>query len=255
MVGSSHESMGINDNPLDELFRWAQNASESSKIHRSERDTEVNERQRAEKQNLTLRHEIESMAEQLRQASSENKSLLAKHAHDMEKLVTGHSRDHQVWESEKKQLLRDHKKTTIDANAKHTKEMNKLIGQLLVNQEDNLGWTDDKLKVRYSEIHRKIEAITSPRRKELHIPANQSLTRALDPSGFIGRVGAGKLHILLKSLLWNTYWKHFFSSPYGFGALGPTKGKAALLELLSTRQRLLSGREHLGKLEQVSQSQ
>lgn len=128
------------------------------------------------------------------------------------------------------------------------KEINKLVGQLLVNQDSNQGWPDDKLKFQFKELQRLIESLTSPRNKELFIPANQRLGSHLDPTNFLGRVGNGKSHFLFKSIIWTILQEQFFAAPFGFGALGPVEGQRELLEVYLKWRKLFDERAATGEI-------
>jgi hypothetical protein len=126
--------------------------------------------------------------------------------------------------------------------ADHKAEVTRLVGQLLVNQENNQGWPDDKLKLKFKELQLLIDLITAPRNKEFLIPPNQQLGQHLDPTNFLGRVGRAKSHFLLRSAIWSVFHEQFFSSPFGFGALGPGKSQRGLMEVYYAWRELFEER-------------
>lgn len=192
---------------------------------------------------------------QLRQASIENKSMVKQHgdriealklehsksmsesdenySHTLDSLIQGHNIELMKLDTnhreEVKRLRAGYGQQVKDLETRHSQEINKLVGQLLDSRANNQGWADDKLKIQFQKLQHLIETLTSPRNKEFDISPNQQLGPQLDPTNFLGRVGRGKFHFLLKSIIWAILQEQFFSAPFGFGALGPGKGKGELL--------------------------
>jgi hypothetical protein len=172
--------------------------------------------------------------------NSDTESLRDKYSRDMGTLEMKHGR-----EAENMQM--QHVKHVEELETKHeTKvsqfeaEMSKLIGQLLVNQDDDQGWPDDKLKINFRELQRLIESVTAPRNKEFAIPSNHQVGSHLDPTNFLSRAPRGKFHLLLKNAIWTILDEQFFCAPFGFGSLGPGKGYAELIDVYTTWRRLFS---------------
>lgn len=178
----------------------------------------------------------------------EVKRLGAEHRGQIQKLETNYG---QLVES----LKSSHKREVEDIETKHNqqvnqldKEVQKLKGQLMFNQDGNQGWPDDKLETQFKQLQRLIESLTSPRNKEFVIPPNQQAGPQLDPTNFLGRAGRGKSHFMLKSIIWAIFQEQFFSAPFGFGALGPGKGQRELLDVYLTWQKSFGGGAGTGEI-------
>lgn len=158
-------------------------------------------------------------------------AIETKYSQHVEAIKTEHSRDVNAIKSEHSRHVEAIETKYNGQVSQLEKEINKLVGQLLVNQDSNHGWPDDKLKLKFKELQRLIESLTSPRNKELLIPPNQQLGLHLDPTNFLGRAGREKSHFMLKSIIWTILEEQFFAAPFGFGALGPVKGQRELLDV------------------------
>lgn len=215
--------------------------------------------QKAEGQIDELKRSLEVASFRLQKASIENESMVRQHADEITMLTMEHSKS--MDESKKKydhdmdSLKNQHNNYLQTLETNHGKEVNqlkqeisKLVGQLLVNQDNNQGWPDDKLKVKFRELQRLVELVTSPRNKEFLIPPNQQLGSHLDPTNFLGRVGRGKSHFVLKSVIWAIFHEQFFSAPFGFGALGPGKGQRELMGVYFAWRKLFDERAGTGKI-------
>ena len=145
-------------------------------------------------------------------------------------------------------VVQDYDNRIVELERTHTAEVGKLVGQLLVNQDDNQGWPDDKLKLKFRELQRLVESVTSPHNKEFVVPPNQQLGFHLDPTNFISRAGRWKYHFVLKSTIWTIFREQFFSAPFGFGALGPDKAQRELMDVYAAWRRLFSGDNRTGKI-------
>lgn len=193
-------------------------------------------RQHADKiATLTMEH-VQSMGDAKKEHDREIDSLKQRHNSDLHSLNADHLKDHN-------NLKADHAREIRELE----KERTKLVGQLLVNQDDNQGWPDDKLKINFRELQRLIESLTSPRNKEFLIPPNQQVGSHLDPTNFLSRAGRGKSHLLLKSAIWAILREQFFCAPFGFGALGPGKAQKELTEVYSTWRKLFDKPPGTGK--------
>jgi hypothetical protein len=164
------------------------------------------------------------MVETKRNYESEMNRLAIGHSADMAKEVSRHDDD-------VRRLNRD---------------IDKLVGQLLVNQNDSQAWPDDKLKVKFKELQRLVDLAVSPRHKEFQIPPNQQLGPDLDPANFLSRAGRGKSHYLLKSAIWNIFREQFFKTPFGFGAFGPGEAQGELMNIYFTWLKALDGSARTG---------
>jgi hypothetical protein len=120
----------------------------------------------------------------------------------------------------------------------HEKEQNRMKGQLLVNQQDNDGWADDKLKHRHQELHRLITNLANSR--EFVIPSKKKLDVAWDTSKFISRRGKGNVNFLLHSAIWTVIHEQFFSEPFGFGAFGPGDSQTQIYNLYLSWLKLVT---------------
>ena len=129
----------------------------------------------------------------------------------------------------------------IDALKKqHQKEEDRLLGQVLTNTSDSTEWPDDKLKRRFSDIQRLVDSITSPQRNEFRLQSKEVVGSDLDPTRFIRR--GGYPHLLLKYNVWAILVEQFFAAPFGFGALGPSRGQSELLRMYGTWRSLFDSR-------------
>jgi hypothetical protein len=174
---------------------------------------------------------------------AQNKALRAKHVDELGKLSSQHAnsmRDtvnkyttqirtmNATYETQRQKTRKDHEAFITQQDREHkvkmaekAKEINQLVGQLLVNQDEDRAWPDNKLKKRYQEVQSIIESITSPNKnKEFNIPKNLEPGPELDPTNFIASAGHHKFHFLLKSGIWEILRTQFFSMPFGFGAFG-----------------------------------
>lgn len=137
--------------------------------------------------------------------------------------------------------LKSHHETQI---LTHKEKNKRLVQQLLVNQDPNLAWPDDKLKFHYKELQRLVDSVI---RKAL-ASKNQHFGLQSDPTGFLKRVGDGKARFLLKSTIWNILKDQFFSVPYGFGALGPGTAHQEIMNIYLTWKKGFECQDEPGKL-------
>jgi hypothetical protein len=243
-------------------FPWSKNSrnSDSEEKRRLEREltAETRARQSAERQIDGLKRALDTTESRLRQALFENESMVRQHADKITALVIEHSKSMSEakdrYDRNTESLQQGHESDVQILKMNHgdevsrlKKEISKLVGQLLVNQDDNQAWPDDKLKINYRELQRLIEFVTSPRNKEFLIPQNQQLGSHLDPTSFLSQAGRGKFHLVLKSTIWAILYEQFFCAPFGFGALGPGKAYRELMEVYSTWRKLFDQHPGIGE--------
>jgi hypothetical protein len=172
--------------------------------------------------------------QKLEEAKTSNKNLK----------MSAEETDLAVKEMERRQVaeldeMRNRHSTVIKREKdSHGNEVKRLVGQLLVNQDDNASWTDDKLKFRFQQLQNSINSLVSPRNKEFRVPPGSQLD-SLDPTGFLGRATTSKAHFLLQSTIWSILHENFFSAPFGFGIVGDGGGHEKLLEVYLVWARLL----------------
>jgi hypothetical protein len=235
---------------MDVLFAWVEGALR-------ERETLQNTVQQNAKTIHDHESEIQDLQSQVgrlktsltnsdtrvRDMEAQNKALRAKHVDELGKLSSQHAnsmRDtvnkyttqvrtlNATHEAQRLKTKKDHEAFIAHRDREHkvkmaekAKEINQLVGQLLVNQDEDRAWPDNKLKKRYQEVQSIIESITSPNKnKEFNIPKNLEPGSELDPTSFIASAGHHKFHFLLKSGIWEILRTQFFSVPFGFGAFG-----------------------------------
>lgn len=172
-------------------------------------------------------------------------SLTQQHQRTVESLKGDHknrvdtmSRDHQVTVTS---LVQNHQSEMETLKQGHGITVNRLKGQLLVNQSEYKGWPDEKLKMKFKELKEWVDLITAPERQELRIPKGKGLSLKLDPSGFLARVGNEDARFLLRSLIWSIFYEYFFSLPFGFGVFGPVNSKNPLLQVFNSWYTLIDG--------------
>ena len=104
------------------------------------------------------------------------------------------------------------------------------MSQLLVNQSDSEEWEDDKLKHRFLELQKLINAVSSHRHSELHFPKQGYIGPDIDPYDFFAKNNRERGHYLIKRVIWNTLQAQFFGQPFGFGVLGPGSAEQELVK-------------------------
>jgi hypothetical protein len=206
--------------------RHEKRSKESESIHREQ----LEDLQRAHQRALTEEQTKHSQA--LKEMRANHERIQAKYEKELKVMNMRHLGTVDELKN-KHRLVVDREKST------HGHEVKKLVGQLLVNQNDNSGWPDDKLKYKFHQIQSLVKALVSPRHKEARVPAGSRLANDLDPSKFLERTKTANAHFLLQSLIWAILCEQFFSAPYGFGILGPGNSQRTLLELLNSLSGLL----------------
>jgi hypothetical protein len=200
-----------------------------------------------EKRNMEIHH-----ADEITTLTMEKRNLESRHDDEITRLTAQHSTSiedfHQKYNRDINSLVQEYENRIGKLESSHAAEVSKLVGQLLVNQDDNQGWPDDKLKLKFRELQRLIESVTSPHNKEFVVPQNQQLGFHLDPTNFLSRAGRYQYHFVLKSTIWTIFREQFFSAPLGFGALGPDKAQRELMDVYVAWRRLFSGDNRTGKI-------
>ena len=139
-----------------------------------------------------------------------------------------------VHEENVRSIISKHRAEVASLNMRITK----LTQDIMVNQADSRAWTDEKLKMKYNEVRRAIDDITSPHSLIIHERGN--VRSIIDPNGFLDRQ-SNSHHFVLRGFIWGVLCEQFFSSPLGFGALGPGQGREALLRTYSAWRTLFDG--------------
>jgi hypothetical protein len=211
---------------FDELARWC--------------DSTFTEKQRADQQNrqldLGLRRandEINALRPRLAQTTS----LLEQRQHELSVMHDNLTSSHR---HEMQRLKEQHETTTYNLQISHAakveeldQRIKELLSDIMIAQVDSKAWTDEKLKEKFEELKLTVIKITTPHSTG-EIRSFGNLQRQIDPTDFLGREGMGQAHFLLSSVIWSILLEHFFSTSWGFGALGPQRGRVTLLRLYET---------------------
>lgn len=189
-------------------------------------------------------NEQNKLQRQLADAKGRIRELAADLA-SAQRIIASNESEKETIESQYQEELESlkNKYSTVTKKEKdiHGREVKKLVGQLLVNQDDNVGWTDDKLKFRFQQLQSSIISLVSPRHKEYRISTDSMVTLDLDPTGFLTRTNKSNTHYLLQSIIWRILYDRFFSTPFGLGVLGDGKGQEKLLDLVFAWIEFLGG--------------
>ncbi|KAK0634342.1 hypothetical protein B0T17DRAFT_611369 [Bombardia bombarda] len=130
-------------------------------------------------------------------------------------------------------------------NVVHLRErIDSLQSDLVDNSDDFRPATDDSLKAKYRELKLVVDRITEP--FNLGVTTIPQGGGHLDPHKFLESQGKNQLRFLLRSAVWGKIVEGFFSSPFGFGALGPGAGKEMLVALYRTWRRLFDSGSFAG---------
>ena len=238
-----YESIGIGskqdiDEQLERLFSWGERIWAERNSLSSQRNSLASQR--------------DGLSRQLSEAETKIKGLETD-------LATAQAKLRELEENSKRMRLQhngelNNLKSTYTSAIKqeqhvHGREVRKLVGELLVNQDDNMGWTDEKLKIRFRKLQTLISSLVSPRRNaEFRISSDHQVTRDLDPTGFLGRASKSKAHFLLQSIIWTVLYDHYFSAPFGFGILGSGESQKWLFDKFSSWAKLLGQASDNGQL-------
>ena len=249
-VGASSPGK-IRGDPLDFLFTWVNSIFDEKVKTEQQLAIQTTAYQNTERQRQELSEAYERVDSQLRRALNEKKNLQGQYERDISSITIDHSRSMNELQMKSQNDLasqsRKHEDQVRAMIASQKAKVDKLVGQLLVNQDDSLEWPDDKLKLKFRELQRLVESVTSPRKREFVIPPNQQVADSLDPTGFIRRVGRGHAHFLLKSTIWTIFCEQFFGAPFGFGALGLGEGRKELMNVYSGWLKLFENPHDLSK--------
>src|SRR6266480_914969 len=251
------------ENSLESLFQWGDRMMDD----KIDRDRELDWRRSTckdlETQRNELRQALASAEGKIQALESENAKSKIDHSNEVERLRDEHSDQvtaltvshsaelralemkHNDYKQECDQyvasLNHDHRATLDKLHADHDTTTKRLVGQLLVNQDESTNWPDEKLSRQFRELHRQINVITAPHNRELAVSKGTKLEPLLDPFGFVGRAGRDRAHFLFKSTIWSILQHHFFSLPFGFGVLGDRVRQQSLLNLYSTWLNMIYG--------------
>jgi hypothetical protein len=259
------------ENPLNTLLNLAASALNEKQKLQEQLEAQASFSQRTQKKNDELRRRLQEVEAQLQQASMNREQTPMRHENKIIELTQEHSKSLddsrrkldstvQTYENRLESLTFEHNKALTKAGhihaakinekeghirgikAENAKEVERLVRQLLVNQQADQEWTDEKLKHNFRELQRLIESVTAPSNRELIVPQDQKLGPPLDPYNFLDREGRGKCHFLLKSAIWSILYQQFFSAPFGFGIFGPGKGQAQLIAVYHSWLKLIDDR-------------
>ncbi|KAF8862360.1 hypothetical protein BDZ45DRAFT_799176 [Acephala macrosclerotiorum] len=236
--GKSFSMFQRREDPLGDMLSWGKHMyRERSRVEHN-MNMQGKALRRADEKIEEMQKLIDTLEFDCGKLRWEKDQLMGEHTSQLSDIAKRHSLYEGQRDDEVKDLREAHRKNVERINKDHQNELGKLVGQLLVNQKDDQGWPDDKMGVKFRELQRLMESVTAPRNKEFLIPAGQKLPSRLDSTNFLGRVGTGKSHFLLKSTLWAIIREQFFSSPFGFGVLGPGKSKRQLFEMYAAWRKL-----------------
>jgi len=189
--------------------------------------------------------EIDKLKVQLGSAKNDLAAAKKQHEWDMREqqqtndlAMTKLASEHHQRETALQKAIQAHIEEQQRKEAELNSRIRQLTNDIMVNQKDSRAWTDEKLKERFVEIRIAVDALTSPH--SLARDKSRLQLGRLDPSGFLGRAGAGKYSFLAKNLVWGILLDSFFTLPFGFGALGSGDGQAALLGIYLSWQRLFN---------------
>jgi hypothetical protein len=216
--------------------RFQSHFSEAEERNRTEQNRLRSQLSKAEERTRRLEADLVGAQQRITQLENENSNMKTQHRGELDNLKNRHS--------------------TVTKKEKdiHGREVKKLVGQLLVNQDDNLGWTDDKLKYRFQQLQSLINSLVSPRNKEYRLAPGSQVGRDLDPTGFLARTTRSKAHFLLQNTLWAILYEQFFSTPFGFGLLGDGEAQRKLLDIYMPWVELLGKTSCAGMFADHSQN-
>ncbi|KAF2737634.1 hypothetical protein EJ04DRAFT_550380 [Polyplosphaeria fusca] len=247
------------EEPLDRLFGWAKNARAKQHTTDQQLASQVTayiqqteecrklERQRQEllktKADLEgrLSRTLNELQNSKRAHHAETGRIMIQHSGDMSQLEAKMQDQRHQFLSELQQQAQQHKQDTTELITGHETERDRLISQLLVNVDDKQEWPDDKLKNNFLELHRLVGSVAASTREEFKFPTEGNIDSQLDPKGFFQRNNRGRGHFLIKGVIWEILRDCFFSSPFGFGALGPSDAREGLLTSFNDWRRLCDG--------------
>jgi hypothetical protein len=253
--GRNSEALKGDSDTLEKLFRLVRGLQERHATVRKNYLAEEKARKEAEKQRDALMvlvnektNDIGNLHARIQdlgiQHSAEINQRQIEHQGIVESLT--HNYDATVWS-----MKEEHKSETDRLKEKYKSETDRLKGQLLVNQDDSKPWPDDKLKIKFNELHVKVDNIAAPSRVRITVPMGHQLPVDLDPTGFLRRVDSTKAHLLIKSSIWRALYDHFFSLPFGFGVLGGVDGQNALIRAYTSWYAVVEGHNSPGEFTKI----
>jgi hypothetical protein len=243
-------------NHLGELFTFADGIWKEKEQLEQQINHQKGRLQRAERENQRLRSELERKEQECEQYEHQLLTSTKQHSQDLDDARQEHVKEvrrlNEGHANEARRLSEEHADEVRRLNEGHAKEaqqlnrrIKQLVGDLLVNQEDSRAWTDEKLKLRFVELRKLLNDVTSPH--HLTIRETTEVCSLIDPTGFICH-GNAMYHFPLKSSLWSILLEQFFSTSFGFGALGPGNGAKSLLGVYSAWRKLFNDTREAGKL-------
>jgi hypothetical protein len=249
--GQKSEALKGKGDSLDKLFRLVLGLHEGHGWLTDSYFAEEEARKTAVNQRDALSLSVEEKKREIRDLRAGLEQLGKSHSWELQQKSLEHQGIVESLNDKYDQMVRSmdekYNNTVRGMNQEHKSETDRLKGQLLVNQDDSKPWPDDKLKMKFGELHAKIENIAPPARVRLNVPKGQRLPLELDSTGFLQRVDNDKAHILIKNKIWSVLFEHFFSLPFGFGVLGPANAQNALLRAYASWYAVLEGRNASGK--------
>ncbi|KAM5344570.1 hypothetical protein ACJ41O_013105 [Fusarium nematophilum] len=225
----------VGDDELGKLFEWGQHVvAETARLtdRLNERDHRVRE----------LSTEIESLVKQVEGITQELNGKNAKLWQAARKLdakqaeldKAGREHDETIH-----QLVLGHSRELGALETRLNNEKRHLQSQLLVSSNKSQSWPDEKLRTQFCELCRIIDNTTATISTTVDIP-EQGLGRRLDPEDSLGLV-KGRVHFWLRSRVWSILQSGFFALPFGFGAFGPDRGAAEMMEIYRAWRSRLDG--------------
>lgn len=219
---------------LERLFTWA----DKTRIERNDLAKHLSD---ANRRIERLETDLVTTQNKLRQLEADHQRMTAQHLGEVKSLKSQHL-------GEVNNLKTTHTSLIQKEQDVHGQEVRKLVGELLVNQDDNTGWTDEKLRFRFRKLQTAISSLVSPRNNpSLQAHHGSPMARELDPTGFLSRASSTKIHFLLQSRIWNILYDRYFSAPFGFGVLGRGGPQERLFAMFLSWTRLLGRSSEPGR--------
>jgi len=234
----SHMRFAIGSPELEDLIKWGrQTWREKTELEKTTsglrntisrlKDKSDDLQARLERTNSDLQKTLAS----LRQVQHDHQVLQAQKLQDEENWKIEKQQAEESWRTERQQAEEswtsriNYEVETRESLLESTKQsydmtISHLRTDIMVNQRDSQIWTDEKLKQWVGDLRLQVQDVapsfmTVPSR----VPAR------LDPTGCLARTGPDDFPQLVRSAIWTVLDRRFFSSPFGFGALGPEKGQ------------------------------
>jgi hypothetical protein len=232
---------------LDKLFAWG-DRTWNEHISLSNQLSEANRRVQRLESNLSnargkihhLEAELSTAQEKVFRLGTEKKHMEIEHVENLSKVEAEQERIKMQHIREMTSLKGTHNSLLQREQHVREQEKRKLVGELLVNQDDNSGWTDEKLKFSFRKLQNLISTLVSSRSNiGFRLSPNCQIGSGLDPTGFLGRATTSKTHFLLQSRIWNILYENFFLAPFGFGILGPGEPQTQLIGMFLSWAQLL----------------